>query len=103
MKQLWIILVGAVLISCTHPVSEWTVEANDLTSIKGLQDCTYHKLYTGNRYMHIVRCPNSTVTNNYSEGKSSSSVTTIDESTPVEELYKCSSNAVGELTCKKAE
>lgn len=109
MKYTWLAL-GLLLVSCTAPVNEWTVKSADLTTIPGLKDCSYHKVYTGERSLHVIRCPNSTVANNYQVGKAADSVTTVDqtiptdvESAPVTELYKCSTDGDGVLTCTKAQ
>lgn len=78
MKRFW--LIAALMISgCTKPVEQWESTASvDLTKIIGLEDCMYQKVFTGSINLHVIRCPNSTVSTNYQSGKAPMNIITID-------------------------
>jgi len=62
MKTVIVIATLVLLVGCTKPVNEWSTSNNvDMTSITGLEDCTYRQLFTGANTLHVIRCPNSTV------------------------------------------
>jgi hypothetical protein len=58
------------LAGCQKPVDEWhTIDNASLKNVKGLEDCSFHKVETGNRQLYVIRCPASSTSLNYSEGK----------------------------------
>jgi len=62
MKTVLAIMALTILVGCTRPVSEWETSSNtDMQTIPGMEDCTYRKIFTGSVHLHIIRCPNSTV------------------------------------------
>ena len=79
MKRILMVLpVFLLLAGCTDPVNQWQPHVTgDLKQIKGLEDCTYTDVFTGATYLHIVRCPNSTVSTKTS-GKSLVTTITVD-------------------------
>lgn len=78
MKRLILIPVVLMLAACQKPVDEWTqTPPLDLKTIKGLEDCTYSRVYTGSNHLYIVRCPGSTVSTTTS-GKNPVNTITVD-------------------------
>lgn len=106
MKYIALLVACLGLSACSSPPNEWKVEHQDLSTVSGLQDCTYLEVYTGGRLLYVIRCPNSEVSTNFKSGKTRQSVNTIDASVepvkPTEELYKCRTDGFGALTCTKA-
>lgn len=62
MRKITVILALVLMAGCTKPPSEWeTKSAIDLSTVNGLEDCSYHRIYTGANHLHVIRCPKSTV------------------------------------------
>ena len=79
MKLILLVLpVILILTGCPNPVNQWQSHGTgDLKQIKGLEDCTYNDVFTGATHLHIVRCPNSTVSTKTS-GKDPVTTITVD-------------------------
>lgn len=76
-----IILALVLLLSlagCSKPPDQWEPKPTvALKNIKGLEDCTYTTTWTGVVWLHIIRCPNSTV-NTTTNAKSPVRTITVD-------------------------
>jgi hypothetical protein len=95
MKNLiFVVIFGVFLSGCTQP-NEWTATSANLPSARGLEDCKFYKLSSGYK---IVRCPNSTTSITYPEGKSTTTITEIEDSTPE---HNCKVNATLEINGQK--
>jgi hypothetical protein len=82
MKYL-LIVVALILAGCAKPVEEWTTHTTDMKDVRGFKGCSMSELSTGDRYLYIVRCPNSDVTTT-TDGKNPETVSAIDHSIPLE-------------------
>lgn len=74
MKKLILIFLATTLFGCSKPTNQWRLsDADDntgtISNIKGLEDCVYYSVFTGETSLHIVRCPQSTTSVNYRCGK----------------------------------
>lgn len=85
-----LLLVIAILMLVTGPALSQPTERHvvkhgeKLKTVKGLEDCTYYEFvpegWRRPNYLHVIRCPNSSTTTRYKEGKSNEqSVTLTDE------------------------
>ena len=62
MRTVVVIATLATLVGCTRPINDWSTSHNvDMSSIPGLEDCTYRQIFTGANTLNVIRCPHSTV------------------------------------------
>lgn len=79
MNKIALAIAVLILAGCSKPPSEWEVQNPlDLQTVPGLQDCSYHKVFTGSIHLNIIRCPNSSVSTTTS-GKNPINTTTVSE------------------------
>lgn len=57
-----------------------TVELHDFVLPEGLKDCKIYFMTDGVRSITVTRCPNSSTSTQYQTGKTTSSVTVIEDS-----------------------
>lgn len=61
----------AVIAGCGEPIPQnsWVQNQLDMKAVPGLEDCKYFavKVNTGERTVHVFRCPNSTTTAKWEE------------------------------------
>lgn len=75
MRTVVVIATLLILTGCTRP---WTTSHNvDMSSIPEMEDCMYRQIFTGSNYLHVIRCPHSTVS---VQANGKTPITTVTES-----------------------
>lgn len=93
MKSLILIMISFVLVSCGED-SRVKNQTHRFSLNEELKDCKIYTLISeansigANRYLEVVRCPNSSTTTNYRNGKSNESVTVVEDSIETKEQKK---------------
>lgn len=93
MKILMLILISFILVSCGED-SRVRNETHRFSLNEELKDCKIYTLISqansigANRYLEVVRCPNSSTTTNYRNGKTDEAVTVVEEPLETEEQKK---------------
>jgi len=78
MRNALVIATLVLLVGCTRPVNDWSTSRNvDMSSIPGLEDCTYRQIFTGAYTLNVIRCPHSTVS---VQANGKTPITTVTES-----------------------
>jgi hypothetical protein len=78
MRTVVVIATLVTLVGCTKPVNDWSTSHNvGMSSIPGLEDCTYRQIYTGAVTLYVIRCPHSTVS---VQASGKTPITTVTES-----------------------
>lgn len=78
MKKLMFIAVLLTLAGCGDPSAKDSTDKWMLPD--GLKDCKIYSLSNGKgSYMQVVRCPNSATTSSYTQGKTSTNITLVED------------------------
>lgn len=107
-RNIAVMALAVILSACEAPASEWTGTKFKLENVDGFEDCTMTRINTGERRVHAIRCPNSTVSTHLTVGKAQQDTTVIDvPQEPVaaarRETFQCTETpaAPGVLTCTR--
>lgn len=75
MKKVLIVLGILALMGCTE---KGVTQEQNVRLTGGLSDCIYYKVAKGGgSNMHVIRCPNSSVTTNYRVGENNTASNTL--------------------------
>lgn len=81
MKSIKVCLATAALLALAACDTQQAVKHTvDLKQVRGLEDCTYYVVDPGgiSGQMRVIRCPNSTTSTRYNQGKTTVDTVVID-------------------------
>ena len=76
----YIFIAAAMLMLAACDTQQATKLTVDLKQVRGLEDCTYYKVDPGGTtpIINVIRCPNSTTSSAYTQGKARINTVVID-------------------------
>ena len=74
-----LVVAGIMLVGCDG-TQQTAMTTLDLKQVRGLEDCTYYVVDPGGTHniVRVIRCPNSTTSTSYVQGKTTVNTVVID-------------------------